>query len=659
MMTNAGELDQTAVFEARLARLERARKRVNRRLELWASREDRFALARLLTAVALVTILVGFYKKLDASEVFLGWLSFFVAFFALSAIHRKLKRVRARLEGLTGVLAAEMMRLQRDWQELRRHRSAFSVEVWQKVGNSAAEHPYRSDFDLSGLPALWLDTCTLEEGSERLADELLLRGRLPLANDELLRRTQRADQLAVQSKALRRWESYRFGSWATELHKLKEENSAEENKTGGEPVDSEDSALRPETQRLLLEGVLFALVLVQLVIWTRMFLPSLLAFMESADTTRLSQPLSVFVPVLLVSALVWEMWRKKVILISGALGLRELKVLNALEDVQKCVAGEQKKNLIPVSAGRRFRFLRLTFELAEVRRNPIVWILLNVLIPYDAATFAVTLMAHRTIDGRFQDWWKDVVEFDFLATLARVKLENPEFVRAETNAQDIRGTSIAHPLLPAHQRVGNDIELDSSQRCMLLTGSNMAGKSTLLRSIGMNALLAQTGSVVCARSFALPKIEILCAIQVSDSLESGASYFYAEVRRLVSVLERLKQSSGDLGKLFLIDEIFRGTNNRERFLGSWQVISALLNTGAFGVLTTHDLALTRLEQEVEGVRNFHLRETVGSQGRLEFDYLLRSGPCPTTNALIIMQQAGLPVVPDFQPSAPQGGVHHV
>jgi DNA mismatch repair ATPase MutS len=187
----------------------------------------------------------------------------------------------------------------------------------------------------------------------------------------------------------------------------------------------------------------------------------------------------------------------------------------------------------------------------------------------------------------------------------------------------------------------------------------MAGKSTLLRAIGMNALLAQMGSVVCARSFAIPRVEILCAIQVSDSLESGASYFYAEVRRLVSVLNRLKQSSGESAKLFLIDEIFRGTNNRERFLGSWQVISALLNTGAFGVLTTHDLALTRLEQDVEGVRNFHLRETVGGQGQLEFDYLLRSGPCPTTNALIIMQQAGLPVVLDFQPALPQGGLHHV
>ena len=113
---------------------------------------------------------------------------------------------------------------------------------------------------------------------------------------------------------------------------------------------------------------------------------------------------------------------------------------------------------------------------------------------------------------------------------------------------------------------------------------------------------------------------------------------------MAGVLRRLQDSrENGIERLFLIDEIFRGTNNRERFIGSWQVISALLSTGALGILTTHDLALTSLETEVSGVRNFHLRETVGADGLLEFDYILRSGPCPTTNALVIMKQAGLPV----------------
>ncbi|MEN9810310.1 MAG: hypothetical protein RLZZ488_1877 [Pseudomonadota bacterium] len=659
MTTNSLQEDVTAAFTARLARLERAQERVRRRLTLWSQREDRFALIRLLTAVALVMVLAGFYKKMDAAQVFSGWLCFFVAFFTMSAVHRRLKRVRSRCEGLAAVFAAEMARLQRDWQEIRKNKSAHFDPLWQRLSQQSAEHPYKSDFDLSGLPALWLDTCTLEEGSSQLADELLLRGSQPLAGDVLLHRTQRADELARRTQALRRWESYRFGSWAAELYKVRTEDSGEGASDAEQQLHAaEGDELNPESRRNLLEVMIWLCVLLQLFVWTGFFLPQLLSFMETADVLVLSRPLTLFFPLLIISTLIWETWRRKVQMSEGSLGLRELKVLNALEDVQRSIPDASGKALVPVSAGRRFRFLRLTFELGEVRRNPIVWLLLNVIVPYDAVTFAITLMAHRAIDGRFADWWKDVVAFDFHAALARVKTENHEFVRAERDDAEISAVSLAHPLLPAHQRIGNDLLLDSAQRCLLLTGSNMAGKSTLLRALGMNALLAQMGCVVCARKFKLPRLEVLCAIQVSDSLESGASYFYAEVRRLVRVLERLQMPPDENAhRLFLIDEIFRGTNNRERFLGSWQVIEALLKTGAFGVLTTHDLALTRLEDDVEGVRNFHLRETVGQQGMLEFDYLLRRGPCPTTNALIIMQQAGLPVELNFQPQ--EGGKMNV
>jgi hypothetical protein len=641
-----------AQFDAQLSRLSRAQSRVAKRLDVWSTREDRFALVRLLLAVVLVMVLVGFYRKMDASQVFLGWLGFFVVFFSLSAVHQKLKRVRARCEGLAGVFATESQRLERDWNALRQIRSQHSTALWAQQDEQSKEHPYKSDFDLAGLPSLWLDTCTLEEGSARLKNELLMRGQSPLTVDELATRRKRIEELSGQSKSLRRWESYRFGSWSGELVKVADDGEA------GKEADNSaaDETLSPVARRNILEAVLWLCVVVQLGVWTGLFLPNLLSFVDSADTLALSRPLSIFIPILLVSAAFWETWRRRVQMSSGSLGLRELKVLNALEDVHRCLPeAARRQSLVPVAAGRRFRFLRLTFELGEVRRNPIVWLLLNAIVPYDAITFAVTLMAHRALEGRFEDWWNDVVDFDFACALARVKLENPEFSQAEFTDDGVAALQISHPLIPAHHRVGNDLQLDSQQRCVLLTGSNMAGKSTLLRAIGFNALLAQMGCVVCAQKMSLPRVEILCAIQVSDSLESGASYFYAEVKRLALVLERLKNTNSGQNKLFLIDEIFRGTNNRERFLGSWQVISALLRTGAFGVLTTHDLALTSLEEEVAGVRNFHLRETVGERGTLEFDYLLRPGPCPTTNALIIMQQAGLPVELDFQPGTHKGG----
>jgi hypothetical protein len=638
-------------FEKRLSVLERAQRRVMQRLSFWSRREERFALARLLTAALLVMVLAGFYRRLDASQVFLGWLGFLILFFFLGSIHARLKRIRARCEGVAGVFAAEVLRVSRDWESLRNLRSPERGQLWQNSMQTETEHPYRSDLDLTGIVPLWLDTCTLAEGSATLARELLTRGTEPLSEPDLLARRETVETLAAQSKALRRWESFRMGPWAKELDRVSEKAASTEESPEGADRSPQERERERLFQRSLLEIFLWGFVFAQLTFWFVFVLPALLKFLKTADATVLAQPSTLFFLLLVLGALFWEAWRRKVQMSTGSLGLRELKVLAALEDVARCLPGDKSRRaIVPVSAGRRFRFLRTTFELGEVRRNPIVWLILNILLPFDALSFAVTLLAHRLIDGRFEQWWSDVVAFDFHAALARVKLENPEFVWPKPAEQLICAVQLAHPFLRVSKRVGNDLSLDASQRCLLLTGSNMAGKSTLLRALGMNSLLAQIGTVVCAEEFSIPRVEILCAIQVSDSLETGASYFYAEVRRLVSVLDRLKlPSEGPGQRLFLIDEIFRGTNNRERFLGSWQVISALLSTGAFGLLTTHDLALTSLEQQVSGVRNYHLRETVGEHGKLEFDYLLRPGPCPTTNALVIMKQAGLPVELNFNP----------
>ncbi|MBM3381832.1 MAG: hypothetical protein FJY29_05265 [Betaproteobacteria bacterium] len=656
MMTRSNEaLQRTqSTFEKRRSRLEKAQSRVEQRLAVWTRREKNFALFRLLLAVLLVMMLVGYYRSFDASQVFLGWFGFFVVFFILSAVHDRLKRVRARCEGLASVFHAEILRLERDWDALRKLRAHAAQERWQQAMSTEAEHPYRSDLDLAGLVPLWIDTCTLAEGSQRLAAEMLLRGKDALPREAYERRREAVAQLASQSKALRRWESYRMGSWSKELERpLREEEPPEQSDAAApaSAAEAKTSELTP-AQRSLHEALVWGMVAAQAAFWVLYLIPALRVFLATADATHLMQPLTLYFPVLVIGALFWETWRRRVQNSTGALGLRELRVLAALEDVARRVPGDKShRAIVPVSAGRRFRFLRTTFELGEVRRNPIVWLLLNAIIPYDALTFAVTLVAHRLIDGRFEQWWSEVVEFDFQAALARVRLENPDYCWPELSSDAFETQSLAHPLINASHRVGNEVHLNSNDRCLLLTGSNMAGKSTLLRAVGINVLLAQMGTVVCARTFRAAPLEILCAIQVSDSLESGASYFYAEVRRLAAVLARLQEKPSASGrKLFLIDEIFRGTNNRERFLGSWQVISALLGTGALGLLTTHDLALTSLEKQVAGVRNFHLRETVGADGKLEFDYLLRSGPCPTTNALIIMKQAGLPVELNFNPS---------
>ncbi len=205
--------------------------------------------------------------------------------------------------------------------------------------------------------------------------------------------------------------------------------------------------------------------------------------------------------------------------------------------------------------------------------------------------------------------------------------------------------ALGHPLLRPSQRVTNEIAVRGVGRVVIVTGSNMSGKSTFLRTIGLNTCLAQAGAPVGASSFTWTWVRLACCIQVSDSLEEGLSYFYVEVKRLKRILD----AAGDRSAppvLFLIDEIFKGTNNRERLVGSQAFITALAAGNGLGLITTHDLDLTSMEKELPGIANAHFQETIESE-QLRFDYRLRPGPCPTTNALKLMALEGLPV-PDTE-----------
>jgi DNA mismatch repair ATPase MutS len=183
--------------------------------------------------------------------------------------------------------------------------------------------------------------------------------------------------------------------------------------------------------------------------------------------------------------------------------------------------------------------------------------------------------------------------------------------------------------------------LYEDQRIVILTGSNMAGKSTFLRTVGVNLALAYAGAPVNAASMQTSLFRLFTCIKVSDSVQDGLSYFYAEVKRLQALLAATEVDD-ELPVLFLIDEIFRGTNSRERLIGSRSYIRSLSQLRTVGLIATHDLELIKLADEIKGVTNYHVREEV-LDSRMVFDYRLRRGPCPTTNALKIMRLEGLPV----------------
>ena len=203
---------------------------------------------------------------------------------------------------------------------------------------------------------------------------------------------------------------------------------------------------------------------------------------------------------------------------------------------------------------------------------------------------------------------------------------------------DVAMRGIFHPLIARDKVVANDFSFDRDKHCGLLTGSNMAGKSTFLRTIGVNQMLAQMGAPVFARHLETLPVKVQTCIEVSDSLRDGFSYFYAEVRRLKEVLLAAQSKQFTL---YLIDEIFRGTNNRERHIGSKSVIQQLASrANAFGFVSTHDLDLVKLESPQNAIENLHFRENF-ENGKMIFYYRLHKGPCPTSNALKIMQAEGI------------------
>jgi ABC-type multidrug transport system fused ATPase/permease subunit len=284
-----------------------------------------------------------------------------------------------------------------------------------------------------------------------------------------------------------------------------------------------------------------------------------------------------------------------------------------------------------------------------IQGNPVLAILLNGLLPW-GIFFAWRLAEWKEAVATDLPRWLEVwYELETVSALAGYGWLNPEstFPTFHTNeavdkpAPVFVGHGIGHPLLPNERKVRNDFTVNHLGEVAILTGSNMAGKSTLLKALGVNLALAYAGGVVDVQAMQTMRFRLFTCIKVSDSVTDGISYFYAEVQRLRALLDELS-SADDLPLFFAVDEIFRGTNNRERLIGSRAYIRALAGQRGIGLISTHDLELVRLEDEVTGVTNYHFRDEI-VDGRMAFDYRLRRGPSPTTNALRIMALEGLPV----------------
>ncbi len=296
------------------------------------------------------------------------------------------------------------------------------------------------------------------------------------------------------------------------------------------------------------------------------------------------------------------------------------------------------------SASLQIKYLERIVTASELRYNFISFCIMNFFLLWDFhCVFA--LEAWKKENGKLiRNWLQTIGEFEAIASLGVILQIHPQWSFPIFVGQGLSFSAldIGHPLIVETKNVRNDIEIKNN--ICVITGSNMSGKTTLLRTIGINLVLAYCGAPVCASKMECSIMDLFTSMRINDDLNSGISTFYAELLRIKMMID-FSHKQQDM--IFLIDELFRGTNSRDRIIGATSVVKNLSKDWIIGLISTHDFELCNLENEIDGkIVNYHFTESYVNN-KIQFDYTLRSGRCTTTNAKYLMKMVGIALY-DFE-----------
>ncbi len=568
--------------------------------------------ARLVVFLAAVSILIWtLTRDADPLRLFVA-ATLFVMFGILVAWHARVEDRAAWHDALRLVNIRALARVERRWDDLPAGDAPASVDL--------THHPYAIDLDLFGRASLfqWLGPAATPGGSVRLAAWLLapappddVRAR-QLAVGELAPMDDWREQLAahgVLAGDVRQHELDAFLAWA------------EGNESG--PIRILVYILTAAIWILLtlfLTGVIdAALWLIPLVIGIVLSFAMAPRIYRAFDRAGAGQ----------------QALARYAGLFEHAAGASfETPALRALHG--RLSAGG-------VAAPGCMRRLNRILGFAELRRTAaLLHFPIQALTLWDFHVLFALDNWRRAAGHRVRVWMEAIGELDALAALAAARRDNPDWsVPAIDERPIFSAEALGHPLIAAARRVSNDVEVGPPGTLLLITGSNMSGKSTLLRAIGLNAVLAQAGGPVCAVRLRMPWSELQTSIRIQDSLELGLSYFMAALARLKGVVDAAERPREGRVLMYLLDEILQGTNSAERDIAVRAVARHLLDAGAIGAMTTHDLNLAGEEPVKSSARLVHFTETVDDAGAMRFDYTLREGLATSRNALRLMQMIGI------------------
>ena len=539
----------------------------------------------------------------------------FFLFAILVVRHARVDERAAWLDALRVVNERAIARLARDWDGL---------PPGEAPDGPVRQHPYAEDIDIFGRASLyqWIGPAATAAGARHLADWLLA----PASPAEIRARQDAVGELARHDD----WREHlaAFGAVTTAARPLP---------LGGFLAWAESSA----PPLALYAWVRIAVYAICGSMWT------LIALHLFGIVPGLwSIPLLAGVILSFVTG--YGVHQAFSAAGSGQVALKQYASLLAHAvsqafETTRLAAIQQRLGAGSEPAPRAMRRLNVILGFAELRHGyALLHFVIQAVTLWDFHVLFALERWRRTVGPHVRDWLEAAGELDALACLAAIRRDHPHWSNPRiVTDRVLRARSLGHPLLPNERRVSNDVSVGPPGTVLLVTGSNMSGKSTLLRSIGLNAVLAQAGAPVCADDMEMPAADLHTSIRIQDSLERGISYFMAALARLKSVIDAAEREEGDRVLLYLLDEILQGTNSVERGLAVQAVARHLLAAPAIGAITTHDLSVAQDEPLSSASTLVHFTETVDEGGNMTFDYTLRPGLATSRNALRLMKLIGI------------------
>ena len=616
-----GAFDAPRLYEGRVARFRKERDAV-------AARSGRLSNLRLIVfllavvaAIAAVDFPVGRLALSTLAAAFMA------LFFGLVALFRRAQRELDALEAMVTVNEEARARVERDWDAL---------EVGAEAAALPAEHPYAEDLDLFGNASLMrlLGSVRTAPGNETLSAWLCN----PAPPRDIAARQRAVAELAP----------------LLEFRQQLEAQGLRVGKVSGAQVqgflqwaESTDAIVEPE--RAVSVGRVVGPLMGAAGVW--LFVIWLLGSAVGV----------LWIVPILVNALLTGAHRKRIHASLDVLSaceeafLRYAKMLETI--VSNDFASQSMKDLVARvrlpndSALKELRRIHGLVHLGDVRRSS-GYFFLQILLLWDFHVASGLIKWRQRSGQRARGWLEALGSAEALSALAGLAHDNPHWIVPEVDPNgpsiiDARG--LGHPLLNDGVRVVNDVQIGPAHTFLLVTGSNMSGKSTLLRAIGVNVVLAQAGSVVCATRFRMRPLEMHTSVRVHDSLAEGVSYFMAGVMRLKSIVDAARSHRRDNAEfLYLLDEILQGTNTAERQVAVRNILGELLGLETIGAVTTHDLTLADTSELRQASHPVHFSEVIepnsdADEATLSFDYKLRPGIATSTNALRLLKLMGVVV----------------